>query len=44
VQAFMSDFMPNFKDRVHLYRGKEPVFDVYGVETEIMRSLAERCG
>ena len=42
VQTFMSDFMPNFKDRVHLYRGKEPVFDVYGVETEIMRSLGRK--
>ncbi|MCB9762890.1 MAG: Rne/Rng family ribonuclease [Alphaproteobacteria bacterium] len=42
VQSFMSDFMPEFKERVHLYRGKEPVFDVYGVETEINRSLGRK--
>ena len=42
LQTFMSDFMPEFKDRVHLYRGREPIFDVYGVETEINRSLGRK--
>jgi ribonuclease G len=42
VRAFMSDFMPNMKDRVHLYRGSEPVFDTYGVEVEIARSLGRK--
>ncbi|MCP4807638.1 MAG: Rne/Rng family ribonuclease [Proteobacteria bacterium] len=42
VQGFMSDFMPSFKERVQLYRGKEPVFDVYGVEVEVNRSLGRK--
>ncbi len=42
VQGFMSDFMPFFKDKVQLYRGQEPIFDVYGVETEISRSLGRK--
>jgi ribonuclease G len=42
IQAFMSDFMPGFKERVQLYRGKEPVFDTYGVETEVSRSLGRK--
>lgn len=42
IQAFMTDFMPRFKERLQLYRGKEPIFDVYGVETEIQRSLGRK--
>jgi ribonuclease G len=42
VINFMSDFMPEFKDRVQLYRGGEPVFDVYGVETEVQRSTGRK--
>lgn len=42
VQAFMADFMPNLKDRVQLYRGKEPIFDTFGIETEISRSLGRK--
>ena len=42
LAGFMSDFMPDFKERVQTYRGKEPVFDVYGVETEVVRSLGRK--
>lgn len=42
VRSFMDDFMPSGRDRVHLYRGGEPVFDTYGVETEIQRSMGRR--
>ena len=42
VRAFMADFMPRLKDRVHLYRGVEPVFDTYGVEAQIARSLGRK--
>ncbi len=42
VRSFVGDFMPNARDRVHLYRGGEPVFDTYGVETEITRSLGRK--
>ncbi|HJN75219.1 MAG TPA: Rne/Rng family ribonuclease [Myxococcota bacterium] len=42
LAGFMSNFMPDFNERVHVYRGKEPVFDVYGVETEVNRSLGRK--
>jgi len=42
VRAFMADFMPKLRDRVHLYKGQEPVFDTYGVEVEISRSLGRK--
>ncbi len=42
VRRFMADFMPKFRDRVHLYRGAEPVFDVYGVEVQVRRSLGRK--
>ncbi len=42
IIGFMSDFMPGFKDRVQFYRGTEPVFDVFGVETEIHRATGRK--
>ncbi len=42
VRAFMADFHPMLRERVHLYRGTEPVFDTYGVETEIHRALGRK--
>jgi ribonuclease G len=42
VRAFMDDFLPSAKERVHLYRGAEPIFDTYGVETEIGRSMGRK--
>ncbi len=42
VQAFMSDFMPQAKDRVQLYRGADPIFDTFGVEVDITRSLGRK--
>jgi ribonuclease G len=42
VRSFMADFMPKLRDRVHLYRGAEPVFDTYGVEVQIGKSLGRK--
>jgi ribonuclease G len=42
VRNFMADFMPKLRDRVHLYRGAEPVYDTYGVEVQIQRSLGRK--
>lgn len=42
VHGFMSDFMPALKDRVQLYRGQDPIFDTFGIETEISRSLGRK--
>ena len=42
VQAFMSNFMPELKERVARYRGQDPIFDTFGIETEITRSLGRK--
>ena len=42
VQAFMDEFSPELKDKVHLYKGADPIFDSFGVETEINRSLGRK--
>ncbi len=44
VKAFMEGMMPDLADRVHLYRGAEPVFDTFGVEDSLQRSLGRRVG
>lgn len=36
---FARTFMPELADRVELYTGTRPVFDLYGIEDEIQRSL-----
>jgi ribonuclease G len=40
--AFMDEFSPALKEKVHLYKGQEPMFDAFGVETEINRSLGRK--
>ncbi|MDP6933022.1 MAG: ribonuclease E/G, partial [Myxococcota bacterium] len=42
VQSFMEDFMPQLRDRVQLYRSLEPIFDTFGIETEIHRALGRK--
>jgi ribonuclease G len=42
VQGFMADFMPALRERVQLYRGADPIFDTFGIETEISRSLGRK--
>ena len=42
VRGFMADFMPELRERVHLYKGQEPIFDTYGVEVSIARSLGRK--
>ena len=42
VLAFLDEFAPELKDKVHLYRGSDPIFDTFGVETEISRSLGRK--
>lgn len=42
VMRFMDDFLPEKKESIHFYRGTEPVFDTYGVEDEIQRSLGRK--
>ncbi len=42
VMTFMEEFSPQLKEKLHLYKGAEPIFDAFGVETEISRSMGRR--
>ncbi len=35
-------FSESMRDRIHLYTGQEPIFDVYGLEEEIARTLRRK--
>lgn len=39
VSAFVSQFMPKFKNKVSHYRGSKPLFDQYEIDFEISRSI-----
>jgi len=42
MQRFAGMFLPAFAERVTLYTGERPIFDLYGVEDEIDRALDRR--
>lgn len=42
VTAFISQFMPKFKNKVSLYTEARPLFDIYEIDLEISRSLERR--
>ena len=42
VREFVSTFMPRLLDSVELYQDQRPIFDAYGVESEVTRALARR--
>ena len=42
MQAFASEYIPRFADRLQHYTGDRPLFDLYGGEEEIERALARR--
>lgn len=42
IQDFMEKFMPDLANRVELYDRSTPIFDVYGIETEINRALSKK--
>ena len=39
---FAKSYMPNMANRITLYTGERPLFDLYGVEDEIQKSLSKR--
>ncbi len=39
AQDFARKFTPEWTDRIELYTGERPIFDLYGVEDEIQRAL-----
>jgi ribonuclease G len=42
MSEFAQMFMPELADRIELYGGDRPIFDLYGVEDEIQRSLGRK--
>jgi len=42
MRSFSQEFTPTVEDRLHLYQGERPLFDLYGVEDEIEKALARR--
>jgi ribonuclease G len=42
LQKFVGAFMPDFAGKIELYQGREPIFDGYGLESEIDRALERK--
>lgn len=42
ITGFVQDFIPDFKDRVELYAGERPIFDLYGIDDEIDKALGRQ--
>lgn len=42
ILKFASHFMPSLKQKVELYHGDIPLFDAYGISTELSRSLERK--
>src|SRR5699024_365211 len=39
---FTKSFMPEFTDKIELYSGMQPIFDLYDVENEIHRAMERK--
>jgi ribonuclease G len=42
LKAFGETFMPSSAAKLELYRGERPIFDLFGIEEEIVRALARK--
>jgi ribonuclease G len=42
VLAFVTQFLPQYKDRIHLFKGDRPLFDLYDLDLEINRALSRK--
>jgi ribonuclease G len=42
IVNYLKEVTPQLIDKVELYRGKKPLFDAYGIEQEIERSLSRK--
>jgi hypothetical protein len=42
IKEFVGRFMPQLEPKVELYHGDIPIFDAYGISTELHRSLERR--
>ncbi|MCZ2103067.1 MAG: ribonuclease G [Comamonadaceae bacterium] len=42
LQAYGREYMPKAVERLQLYRGERPIFDLFGIDEEIARALGRR--
>jgi ribonuclease G len=42
IQKFVQTFLPRFKKRIELHEDSRPLFELYGISTEITRSLGRK--
>ncbi len=42
LQAFGREFMPQAAERLQLYKGERPIFDLFNIDEEITRALGRR--
>jgi ribonuclease G len=42
ITTFVRDFIPDFIDRVELYAGERPIFDLYAIDDEIHKALGRQ--
>jgi len=42
IAGFIQDFIPDFRDRLELYAGERPIFDLYGIDDEIDKALGRQ--
>ncbi len=42
ILSFLSQFMPKYKNKVHLYRDERLLFDLYEIDLEISRSMERK--
>lgn len=42
ILAFISQFMPKYKNRIQLYKEQRPLFDLYEIDLEISRSMERK--
>jgi len=40
--GFVDDFMPNLRDRLRLYKGREDIFDAYGIDIELADAIEKK--
>jgi ribonuclease G len=42
ITKFVQNFLPRFKKRIEIHDKKTPLFDLFGIETEITRALSRK--
>jgi ribonuclease G len=42
LQAFAQEFMPSAAERLALYKGERPIFDLFSIDEEIAKALGKR--